>query len=239
MPLLYQLDLPAFLGQAEPLQVPALTLILILAAAIALSIPRVTWRWFGLFTTLVHELGHAFGALVTGRRVTGIHVRSDHSGSTVSLGGDFSSVFSAFFGYPAPALVGYGLLWTVFTGYTSAALAVGTIVILLTLIFIRNVVGFLVVAASAAVSVALWVWTDPQVQGYAMLVLGIALLVGAVRGLATVVSVHTSRRRALETSDAYILFRRTRVPSPVWLLGFALLVGWCLWGATTLVIAAV
>ncbi|MET1045049.1 MAG: M50 family metallopeptidase [Microbacteriaceae bacterium] len=239
MSLLDQLDVPALLGHTEPLQVSAITLVVILTGAIALSIPRATWRWFGLFTTLVHELGHAFAALVTGRRVTGIHVRYDHSGSTVSVGRGFSSVFSAFFGYPAPALVGYGLLCAVFSGYTNAALMVGTSVILLTLIFIRNGVGFLVVAASAAVSVALWLWADPTIQGYAQLVLGVALLVGAVRGLATVVSVHTSRRRSLETSDAYILFRRTHVPSALWLLAFALLIGWCVWGASTLVLAAV
>jgi hypothetical protein len=63
------------------------------------------------------------------------------------------------------------------------------------------------------------------VQGYALLVLGVALLVGSVRGLVTVIGVHTSRRAQLRTSDAYLLYQRTGVPSPVWLAVFALLIG--------------
>ena len=59
---------------------------LILLAAAALSIPNATWRYFGLFSTVVHELGHAFAALMTGRRVTGIRLNFDHSGLTTSFG---------------------------------------------------------------------------------------------------------------------------------------------------------
>jgi len=45
-----------------------------------------------------------------------------------------------------------------------------------------------------------------------------------VRGLATVVGVHTRRRTQLQTSDAYLLYRSTGVPSPVWLALFAVLI---------------
>ena len=207
-------------------------MLLILAVAAALSIPRVTWQYFGLFTTLVHELGHAVAAILTGRVVHGIRLRRNHSGDALSSGrGTFSLIISGMFGYPAPAIVGAAQLWSVFNGYTALALFIGGIILVLTLAVIRNLFGVLVVLGSAIVSIALWVYATPDVQSYALLILGVALLVGSVRGLLTVLGVHVRRRTQLATSDAYILYRHTRVPSPIWLLLFAAIITGCLWVA--------
>jgi len=222
----FDVDLGTLFTRAEPLDVSGTVLLVILTIAAAVSIPRVTWRIFGLFTTLVHELGHALAAVLTGRVVHGIRIRRNHSGEAVSSGrGGFGSVVSGVFGYPAPAIVGAAQLWAVFNGYTAIALFVGGIILLLTILVIRNAFGILVVLVSAAASALLWLYATPEVQSYALLVIGIALLVGSVRGLATVVSVHTRRRDQLRTSDAYLLYRSTGVPSPVWLTLFALLIG--------------
>ena len=203
-------------------------LLSILAVAAALSIPRATWQWFGLFTTLVHELGHALAAVLTGRVVHGIRIRRNHSGDALSSGrGVFGTIVSGVTGYPAPAIVGAAQLWSVFNGYTAITLFAGGVVLVLTLLVIRNLFGVLVVLASTAVSAALWFYATPEVQSYALLVIGVALLVGSVRGLLTVVAVHTSRRSELGTSDAYLLFRRTGIPSPLWLVLFALIIGAC------------
>lgn len=200
----------------------------ILAVAAALSVPRATWQYFGLFTTLVHELGHAVAAILTGRTVRGIRIHRNHSGDAMSTGrGKFGTVVSGVFGYPAPAIVGAAQLWSVFNGYTAIALFAGGVVLLLTLVVIRNLFGVLVVVASAAASAALWLYATPEQQSYALLVLGVALLVGSVRGLATLIGVHVRRRGQLGTSDAYLLYRRTGVPSPVWLLQFAIVIGGC------------
>jgi len=205
----------------------------ILAVAAALSIPRVTWQQFGLFTTLVHELGHAVAGLLTGRTVTGIRIRRNHSGEALSTGrGAIGAVVSGIFGYPAPAIVGAAQLWSVFDGYTAIALFAGGIVLLLTLLVIRNLFGVLVVLASASVSAALWFFATPQQQSYALLVLGTALLVGSVRALVSVIRVHT-RRGQLGSSDAYLLYRRTGVPSVVWLLLFTAAIGGCWWLAVS------
>ena len=219
-------DWASLFTRAEPLDVSTPVLLVILAIAAVLSIPRVTWRVFGLFTTLVHELGHALAAILTGRVVHGIRIRRNHSGDALSSGrGGVGPVVSGVMGYPAPAIVGALQLWSVFNGYTAMALIIGGAILLLTILVIRNLFGVLVVLASAAVSAALWFFATPEVQGYALLVIGIALLVGSVRGLATVVGVHTRRRDQLGTSDAYLLYRRTGVPSPVWLALFAVLIG--------------
>ena len=207
----------------------------ILAVAAALSIPPVTWQYFGLFTTLVHELGHAVAGLLTGRTVKGIRIRRNHSGEALSTGrGSIGPVVSGVFGYPAPAIVGAAQLWSVVNGYTAIALFVGGIVLLLTLLVIRNLFGVLVVLASAGISAALWFFATPQQQGYALLVLGSALLVGSVRALVSVIRVHTRGRRGqLGSSDAYLLAKRTGVPSFVWLLLFTALIGGCWWFAVT------
>ena len=206
----------------------------LLAAAALLSIPRATWQWFGLFTTLVHELGHAFAAVLSGRVVHGIRIRRNHSGDALSSGsGVLGTVVSGVMGYPAPAVVGAVQLWCVFNGYTAAALFAGGVVLVLTLLVIRNLFGVLVVLASAAASAALWFYASADVQSYALLVLGTALLVGSVRGLLGVIAVHTSRRTQLHTSDAYLLFRRTGVPSPLWLALFAAIIGACVFFAAT------
>ena len=200
-------------------------LVAIVAVAALLSVPRVTWQWFGLFATLVHELGHAFAAVLSGRVVHGIRIRRNHSGDAMSSGrGVFGTVLSGVFGYPAPAIVGAALLWSVFAGFTAPALLIGGVILVLTVLVIRNLFGVLVVLASAGVAALLWFYASPETQGYALLVLGVALLVGSVRGLATVVGVHTSRRAQLQTSDAYLLYKRTGVPSPVWLALFTALI---------------
>ena len=215
-----------------PVDVPPQVILAILAVAAVLSIPRITWQYFGLFTTLVHELGHAIAAVMTGRVVHGIRLRRNHSGEALSSGrGRFGLVVSGLFGYPAPAIVGAAILWSVFSGYTALALAVGGIILVLTLVVIRNLFGVLVVLGSIATSLVLWFGATPAVQSYALLVIGTALLVGSVRGLATVIGVHVRRRTQLQTSDAYILYRHTGVPSVVWLLLFALVIGACVWGA--------
>ncbi len=223
------------LARTEPVEISPTLLIVLVAAAAALSIPQPIWRWFGLFTTLVHELGHAVGAILTGRFVHGMKIRMNHSGEAVSSGrGKLGAVVSGSLGYPAPAIVGAVQLWCVTQGYTALALVVGGAILVLTLLVIRNLVGFLVVAVSAAASVALWLWATPTQQSYALLVIAIALLVGSVRGFAAVIAVHTRGRTRLTSSDAYLLSRRTGIPSIFWLLLFSALIGASVvWAVTT------
>ena len=223
----FSIDWAALFTRAEPVELNHALTLGIIAVAAALSVPRVTWSIFGLFTTLVHELGHAVAAVLTGRVVRGIRIRRNHSGDALSTGRG-RSVISGVAGYPAPAIVGVAQLWSVFNGWTSLALFIGGVILVLTLLVIRNLFGVLVVVAAIAVSASLWFFASPEVQSYALLVLGASLLVGSVRGLLTVVHVHISRRSQLETSDAYLLFRRTGVPSGVWLLIFAAIIAVCL-----------
>lgn len=224
--------------RTDPLAVPLPVLLSILAAAVVLSIPRVTWRWFGLYVTFVHELGHAFAALMTGRFVHGLKIGLDHSGQLVSSGRrGFSATWSGFWGYPAPAVVGLALVWAVSAGWSGAAMSIGALILLLALIFLRNFTGILVALVSAAVAQSLVVFADARTVSYVVLALGIALGVGSVRDFFKVAAVHTRYRNRIASSDAFILSRSTGAPAWLWLAGFAAVIGgcaalsaWLLWG---------
>jgi hypothetical protein len=219
----------AILGGFVRAEVPSIPLPVALGlvvAAIVLSIPNATWRWFGLYVTFVHELGHAFAALLVGRVVHGLKIGLDHSGQLVSSGrGGAGAVWSGFWGYPAPAVVGMALLWSVSAGWAGAAMSIGALVLLAALIFLRNATGILVALCSAAIAQLLVMFAGPRTVSYVVLALGIALGIGAVRDWFKVAQVHTRRRNQLASSDAYILSRSTGVPSFVWLAGFAAVVG--------------
>ncbi|WP_043445281.1 M50 family metallopeptidase [Arthrobacter sp. L77] len=212
-----------FLRAAPPV-VGSAGLAVIVLVAVVLTVPRRSWRIFGLFVTVVHELGHAAAALLTLQRVTGITLRLDHSGTTTSLGRrGWRAAFTTFWGYPVPAVVGALLLWSTAHGWAPAALSIGAVILAAALVLIRNGQGVLILGGSAAASLGL-VWFGGAAAGYACLVLGIALLVGACRDWVKVVRVHR-RRRELASSDAHLLRLSTRIPSPVWLGMFALVIG--------------
>lgn len=197
----------------------------ILAAAVVLSIPRATWRWFGLYVTFVHELGHAFAALMTGRVVHGLRIGLDHSGQLLSSGrGKFGAAWSGFWGYPSPAVVGVALIWSVSAGRSGAAMSIGALVLLLALIFLRNFTGIFVALLSATIAQLLVMFATASTVSHVVLGLGIALEVGAVRDWFKVAAVHTGRRDRLASSDAYILARSTGVPSLLWLAAFAVVI---------------
>lgn len=231
--------LAAGFTRAEGLDAQPWVLAAVAAVAVLLSVPGRTWRWFGLFVTFVHELGHAFAALTAGRRITGIELRFDHSGQMRSLGRNgFGALWAGFWGYPVPALTGLALVWAAHAGWASAALSIGVLVLVAAPVFIRNVQGAAIAAACAAAAVLL-LWFVPQVlAAYVTVSLGIALLVGAVRDWLNLVSVHTRRRSALQSSDAWILAQRSNVPSAVWLLLFAVVIGACTVAAALLLSSA-
>lgn len=209
-------------------EVPTVTvteLLAVVLVAVVLSVPGATWRYFGLFATVTHELGHAFAALTSGQRLGGIKLRLNHSGTTTSYTrGRFAAVWSGFWGYPVPGMTGAGLVWSGFNGWGPAAMSAGLLVLLASLIFIRNAAGVLILLAAVAGTGALIIGVPAVFTGHVAIILGLALLVASVRDLAKLTHVHLRRRDQLRTSDAYILYRATAVPSAVWIALFSLVV---------------
>ena len=207
-------------------------LALVALLAVVLSLPRATWRYFGLLATVTHELGHAFAALMTGQRLGGIRLSLDHSGTTITYSRrPLAAVWSTFWGYPVPAVVGAAMVWSGFNGWGPAAMSLGTLILLASFLFIRNGMGLLITAAAVLAAAVLVLLVPPEFNGHVMIVLGLALLVAAVRDLGKLVNVHLRHRDRLATSDAHLLSRASGIPAVVWIALFAAVVGAAWWFA--------
>jgi len=211
--------------------VPAVSVTELLAVvliAAVLSVPRATWRYFGLLATVTHELGHAFAALTSGQRLGGIRLQLNHGGTTTSYTrGRAAAVWSGFWGYPVPGVTGAALVWAGFSGWGPAAMSAGLLILLASLIFIRNAAGVLILLGAVVAVAAMIINVPAAFTGHVAIILGVALLVAAVRDLFKLSNVHLRRRDQLRSSDAYILYRATAVPSGVWIALFFLVVAGC------------
>jgi nitroreductase len=208
--------------------IPTITtteLLLVVSIATALSIPRQSWRYVGLLATTTHELGHAFAAVTSGQRLSGIRLRFDHSGTTTTYSrSKLATVWSCFWGYPVPAVVGAAFVWCGFNGWGPAAIAASAVALAATLVFLRNAAGFLITLGAILGCTALMLLVPAAFVGHVAVTVGLVLLVGAVRDLGKLAHVHLRRRDRLATSDAYLLYRATAVPSGLWILLFSVLV---------------
>ena len=229
-------------SRADAPSVTLTELVLALVAAAALSVPRRSWRYFGLLATATHEMGHAVAAVVSGQRLSGIRLRLDHSGTTTTYSRSrLASAWSCFWGYPVPALVGAMFVWCGFNGWGPAAITGGGLALAASLLFLRNLAGVLITAAAIAGTLLLILLVPEAFVGHVAVILGLALLVAAVRDLVKLAHVHVRRRERLASSDAYLLWRATSVPSAVWIFLFAALVAgswlWA-WQPISLVVSA-
>jgi Peptidase M50B-like len=206
----------------QPVPSPVLVT-LVAAVAAALVVAPATWPYVRQLVTISHEGGHAFGALLTGRRLAGIRLHSDTSGVTVSHGrprGPGMVVMLAS-GYLAPAVAGLGAAALLAAGHALGLLWLLVAWLSVMLLKIRNAYGFVVLlGCGAAVALASWYLSAQTVSALAYLLTWV-LLIAAPKPLLELVA--QRRRRAASASDVDQLARLTRVPGAVWLTGFLLL----------------
>lgn len=214
----------ARLQPAEPLTLDA-GVVVAVALAVALLVVPALWRWSRVGVTVVHELGHAVVGVAAGRRFTGLVLRPDMSGHTVTVGParGFGLVASTWAGYPAPAVVGAVLARLATGGWSPTLLGISTALLLVALTRARSLYTAGVVAALVAVNGSLWWWGPAQVQGAVVLAVGCFLVAGAWRHLGAVAA------RPAAQSDPGLLARLTGVPRVVWVLSHAVVLGLATW----------
>jgi hypothetical protein len=198
------------------LTAPAVTVALV-AAVLVVAVPAV-WQVMRLAVTLVHELGHALVGLTVGRRFTGFVLRGDMSGHAVTVGParGLGRVLTTWAGYPAPAVVGAGLVWTAGRGWGAPVLSLVIVILLVALVRVRSLLTAVVMLVALGATGALWWWRDDAVQAQVLVGAGIVLLVGAWRHLAAVL------RTRDRSSDPGVLASLTHVPRLVWNASFVL-----------------
>jgi hypothetical protein len=119
-------------------------------------------------------------------------------------------VLTTWAGYPAPAVVGAAAVWVAGRGWAAPALTLGLAVLVVALLRVRSFLTAVAVLGALAAIAALWWWRDDQLQATVLVALGVVLLVGAWRHVA---SVARSRDRG---SDTAVLAGLTRVPRALW-----------------------
>lgn len=207
--------------------------LIIAAVVLAMVIPAPAWRITGLYSTLVHELGHIVSALFTGRFVTGLRLGWDHSGEVVSRGrGKFSVIVSGIFGYPAPLWVSALMFWAISIGYAGQALGIYALFFLLALVFVRNWPAFVVCTVSALIALGVVFFAPVEAYLYLSLLIAGFLLIAGLRDYAKLLAVHTWRRRDVAQSDAYLIARATHTFAGLWLLVILALGAGALWWAS-------
>ncbi len=199
---------------------PAVLVALTAAVAFALVALRVSWPYTRVLITITHEGGHAFAALVTGRKLQAIRLHTDTSGLTISSGRPRGPgmVVMLVAGYLAPALVGLGAVALLLGGHGLGLLWLLVIILALMLLKIRNFYGVVVIIGCAAGLLAIsWYASAPAQSGLAYLITWI-LLIAAPKPVLELMS--QRRRHRTPQSDADQLGRLTKVPAGVWLAGF-------------------
>lgn len=189
-------------------------------AAITLACFQPTWRLCRQAATIVHEMGHAAVGYIFGRKIDGIALHSDTSGVTTSRGKPYGIGFllSVLAGYPAPSLLGLGMVWASTTQWSGAALTLLTALMAVALWLCRNAIGFLSCAAAVAASGAIWWWGTPPVVTNTVLAVGVFMVIAGIRCCLDLWGAHKGGNGA--TSDAGQASSLTVVvPSTVW-IGF-------------------
>ena len=213
---------------------PYVVLTVLLAAAIVVCVPS-AWNAVRLLVTLVHELGHAGVGILSGRRFTGFVVSRDGSGHAVTVGRSRGPgrIATTWAGYPMPALVGGLLVWASLQGWAAPLLGAILLALLTALVRVRSVLTLTVLAVTGGLTGWLWWSGTGRLQTQTVMAVGVLLLVGAWRHLATV------WRGGRRIDDPEALASLTGIPAGVWVASWALVCAAVSWPVMTALASAV
>lgn len=200
-----------------------ITVLLLAGLALALVVWPATWPATRQVVTISHEGGHAFAALLSGRRLRGIRLHSDTSGLTVSSGKPTGPgmVIMLVAGYFAPAIAGIGAALLLVNGHALGLLwlLVGWLAVMC--LQIRNAYGFLVLLiCGGLLGLASWYLPAAWLSAIAYLITWV-LLIASPRPVVELI--RQRRRSPARHSDADQLARLTRLPAALWIVVFLVL----------------
>jgi hypothetical protein len=181
------------------------------------------WPVTRLLVTITHEGAHALTALMVGRRLRGIQLRSDASGLTLSRGrsrGPGMVVMLAA-GYLGPAITGLGAAALLASGRSIGLLWLIVVLLGLLLLLIRNISGLLVLLIAGAGVAAISWWLPPTWQSACAYLICWVLLIAAPKPVMELLS--QRHHRLVRGSDVDQLARLTPIPAAGWAATFLLL----------------
>lgn len=186
---------------------------------------------FDLFTTWVHECGHALMTVLVGGSVTAITINPDTSGVTQGLvpDGRIARGLVASAGYLGASAVGCLLMAATRVERWAHTLlyAVGAFMLLTLVLWIRNLFGFAIVLAWGAALVALARQGSGHAPRFVLSLLAIQVALESVYDIRTLFVVDRGH------SDAQTMARLFLLPSwfwaSAWMLLSVIMLAWTLW----------
>lgn len=206
-----------------------------LAAALCLGVSLTPWGPvllypFTLFTTWVHECGHAVMVVLMGGSVTSITIAPDTSGLTRSLmpSGRVAQGLVASSGYLGASVVGCLLMAATRVEKRARPIlrAIGAFMLLTLVIWMRNLFGALVVLAWGVTLLALARKGSGRASRFVLSVLAIQVALNAVYNIRVLFLVDGP-------SDAETMARLFLAPAWLWASAWMIIsvamLGWTLW----------
>lgn len=205
------------------------------AVAVSLAVSLTPWAAillypFKLFTTWVHECGHALMTVLVGGRVTAIAIHPDTSGVTHSLipAGRVPQALVTSAGYLGASVVGCLLMAATRVDRRGRAifLGLGAFMLLTLVLWMRNLFGAVVVLAWGAVLVTIARKRMANTLRFLLSMLAIQVALNSVYDIRVLFFVGGA-------SDAATMARLSGVPAWVWatawMLASVAMLSWTLW----------
>ena len=195
------------------------------AATLSLGLSLTPWGTlalypFKLFTTWVHECGHALMTVLVGGSVASIMIEPDTSGVTRSLvpAGPIAQGLVASSGYLGASVVGCLLMAASRVARARAIVwTVGALMLFTLVIWIRNVFGFVVVLAWGASLVALARMASRHASRFVLSLLAIQVALDSVYDIRVLFHVDGGHSDATTMAHLFLL------PAWLWASGWMLM----------------
>lgn len=206
------------------------------AVAVSLVVSLTPWAEillypFKIFTTWVHECGHAVATLLVGGRVTSIAIQPDTSGLTLSLvpAGRIARGVVASAGYLGAAAVGCLLMAATRIERWAHAILLGLGVCMLVslLLWMRNIFGVVVVLAWGVALIALARKGMAGAVRFLLSLLAIQVALNSVYDIRVLFLVHRGPSDARTMQEIFLL--PSSVWASAWMLMSVAMLGATLW----------
>lgn len=200
---------------------PRWMIVIFLVAMAALVVYQPTWRILRHAATIVHEMGHVIMAWAWGRRVRGIRLHSDTSGLAITAGKPrgLGVLMTFMAGYPAPALVGLGLVWASVSGYSGVGLTALMVLLAVAFLLVRNLFGLLTLSVALLGAGAVFWVANPQVVTGFTVAAGLFLILAGTRTCCDLWVTHRHGEGA--ESDAAMAAQHSLLPASAWIIVFS------------------
>lgn len=195
---------------------PALAFYLIVV--VSLIITRLPF--FGVFfrtvNTLLHESGHAIGAMVTSGEVVKIDLNKDTSGvAQTKSKGRAGAFITSFAGYPFAALASSTILVMSISGHHKlAALILLSFALLNLMLFVRNMFGIIwLLLFSALISAGVWYVDDLILR---LLILFVSMIAFTETLASSLIITYLSFSKPRQAGDMANMQKTTGIPAVFW-----------------------